>query len=73
MYFPFWITDCPILTVVGIWTSIYVQVCVKIQYISEREADKQKWHVINSLLLMLHDVGPDPHVPAHAYVKINLS
>ena len=45
---------------VGIWISIYVQVCMKIQYISEKEVDKQKWHVIDSLLVMLYDIGPDP-------------
>lgn len=60
MYLPLQITDCPVLNVVSIWVSIYVQVCMKIQYTSEKEVDKQKRHVTDSLLVKLYDIGPDP-------------
>lgn len=36
------LNHCLILNVVGIWISIYVQVCMQIQYISEKQGDKQK-------------------------------
>lgn len=44
---------------IGIYVSIYVQVCMKIQYISEKEAGKQKQHIIDGLLETLDDVETD--------------
>lgn len=64
------LNHCPILNVVGIWISIYVQVCMQIQYISEKQGDKKKWHVIDSLLVMLNDMILC--VPADSYGKIYL-
>lgn len=59
LYFPLWTIDCPILNMIGIYVSIYVQVCMKIQYISEKEADKQKQHITDGLLETLDDVETD--------------
>lgn len=36
------LNHCLILNVVGIWISIYVQVCMQIQYTLEKQGDKQK-------------------------------
>lgn len=65
------LNHCPIPNVAGIWISIYVQVCMQIQYISENQGDKQKWHVIDSLLVMSNDMILC--VPADSYGKIYLS
>lgn len=71
MYFPLQIVAQFLMELCGsIWISIYVQVCMQMQYISEKQGDKQKWHVIDSLLVMLNDMILC--VPADCYGKIYL-
>lgn len=43
---------------------------MQIQYISEKQEDKQKWHVIDSLLVVLNDMILC--VPPDSYGKIYL-